>query len=73
MAGVGRWACTSLAGKRKFSAIRKKFVQDLQAAQKAGAESFAFVTNQELRLAERQFLLEMWPGKLEVYHWKDSP
>jgi hypothetical protein len=51
-----------------FNDIKEKFLADLQAAHGNQAEGFVFVTNQELRLSERQALLANWPGNAEIYH-----
>ena len=52
-----------------FADVRSKFAADLRAA-RAGddLEGFIFVTNQELRLAERRTLQERWPEHVELYH-----
>jgi hypothetical protein len=55
-------------GQQEFVKIEAKFRADLQKAQKNKAEGFAFVTNQELRLAERQTLKSVWPERVELYH-----
>jgi hypothetical protein len=55
-------------GHQYFRAIKKKFTHDLNGARKNHAEGFAFVTNQELCLAERQTLIDQWPGHVELYH-----
>jgi hypothetical protein len=55
-------------GQQHFNDILEKFLADLHAARGNQAEGFAFVTNQELRLSERQNLLANWPGNTEVYH-----
>lgn len=55
-------------GEQPFSAIQKKFRSDLDAARTSDAEGFAFVTNQELRLAERRLLYEAWPEHVELFH-----
>jgi hypothetical protein len=55
-------------GQQRFTDIEKKFCGDLQGAQANQAEGFAFVTNQELRLAERQTLQSAWLGRVEIYH-----
>src|SRR5262245_6049175 len=55
-------------GQQAFSTILEKFKSDLEAAQKVSAEAFIFVTNQELRLAERGILHENWPERIALYH-----
>jgi hypothetical protein len=55
-------------GQQTFTDIEKKFLADLEGAQKNKAEGFAFVTNQELRLAERQILNSAWQERVELYH-----
>jgi hypothetical protein len=51
-----------------FRDIQDKFLLDLAAAQNNQAYGFAFVTNQELRLAERNTLTSAWPERVELYH-----
>jgi hypothetical protein len=55
-------------GRKRFSTISKKFGSDLEAAKTSGAEAFVFVTNQELRLAERSALSAPRSDRIEVYH-----
>ncbi|QVI24120.1 hypothetical protein KHQ06_15885 [Nocardia tengchongensis] len=43
-------------GQQTFTTIKRKFVEDLKAAAKHDAGGFAFITNQELMLAERSQL-----------------
>lgn len=43
-------------GQQEFGTIKDKFMDDLASVAKNGAMGIAFVTNQELRLAERQEL-----------------
>lgn len=55
-------------GQQPFKDIQEKFRSDLEAAQANQAMGFAFVTNQELRLAERQALEANWPNRVELFH-----
>jgi len=56
-------------GQQSFEDIKKKFAADLGGARKNSITGFAFVTNQELRLAERRELVESAPDlKIELYH-----
>ncbi|HXA86226.1 MAG TPA: hypothetical protein VNZ47_14190 [Candidatus Dormibacteraeota bacterium] len=55
-------------GQQTFKDIERKFLADLKGARNNQAEGFVFVTNQELRLAERQTFSSAWPGNVELYH-----
>jgi hypothetical protein len=55
-------------GQQEFEAIKTKFSSDIHAARENNAEGFAFVTNQELRLAARSALSAAWPDHIEIYH-----
>lgn len=56
-------------GQQPFTDVRSKFESDLRAAQeRSDAEGFIFVTNQELRLAERRTLQDLWPERVELFH-----
>lgn len=55
-------------GQQKLRDIEEKFCADLQGAHKNSAEGFAFVTNQELTLGERELLHSHWPDRVELYH-----
>jgi hypothetical protein len=56
-------------GEHKFEETRKKFLSDLNAAAKLKIYGFIFVTNQELRLAQRQDLLDACHHlPCEIYH-----
>lgn len=56
-------------GQQSFATIESKFNADLTAArERVGAEGFAFITNQELRLAERRTLQDSWPEHLVLFH-----
>lgn len=52
-------------GQKEFAEIQKKFNDDLVSVAKNNVVGFVFVTNQELRLAERQ-TLKTAAGKIEV-------
>ncbi|MBK9154119.1 MAG: hypothetical protein IPM25_07870 [Chloracidobacterium sp.] len=66
-------------GQQLFSAIKKKFSDDLVGAKKQKASEFVFVTNQELTLAERAELEDIAkPILATIYHLErgaclDSP
>lgn len=51
-----------------FKDIAAKFKSDLEKARRSESEGIAFVTNQELRLAERQTLNSLWEGGVELFH-----
>jgi hypothetical protein len=56
-------------GQQSFSEVKKKYLSDLQGAFTNDAKGFAFVTNQELMLAERRELADKSNGlKVELYH-----
>jgi hypothetical protein len=56
-------------GQKDFAEIRTKFESDLSGALKNGALGIAFVTNQEIRLAEREELGLLAGGiELELFH-----
>lgn len=56
-------------GQQDFNEIEKKFLHDLKGVKTNTADALAFVTNQELRLAERQTLHKL-AGKIsiELFH-----
>lgn len=56
-------------GQQTFATIQSKFESDLAGAQaRPGAEAFVFVTNQELRLSERQALQSKWADRVILFH-----
>jgi hypothetical protein len=56
-------------GRQSFGAIEKKFAHDLRGAQAHGADGFAFVTNQDLTLSEREVLKgSVGQMAVELYH-----
>ena len=56
-------------GQQSFAAIEKKFLDDLKGVDVHKADGIAFVTNQELRLAEREALVKKAaPHGAELYH-----
>jgi hypothetical protein len=56
-------------GEQAFKDIRSKFENDLAAASTTGAEGFAFVTNQELTLGEREQLRALAGSiAVDLYH-----
>jgi hypothetical protein len=54
-------------GQQTFKEIEDKFCSDLKGAQANQTEAFVFVTNQELRLAERLTLNSIWPDRIERF------
>jgi len=55
-------------GKKPFSDIKKKFLYDLEGIKTNGADGLAFVTNQELKLADRKKLKALSEFNVEIYH-----
>jgi hypothetical protein len=56
-------------GRQTFNAIRTKFDTDLAAAKRYCATGFAFVTNQELTLGQRESIKKRAaPTVVEIYH-----
>jgi hypothetical protein len=56
-------------GQKSFRAIKKKFLDDFKGAKANDAEGFAFVTNQELMLAQREELGDASGSiPVEIYH-----
>jgi hypothetical protein len=56
-------------GQKSFSVIKKKFTQDLKGARLNDIKGFAFVTNQELTLAQRSKLADPAHNlEIELYH-----
>ena len=56
-------------GQNTFSAIERKFLDDVARAQQHAPHGVAFVTNQELTLAERKALTESAaPLAVDLYH-----
>ncbi len=55
-------------GQQRFADIRKKFVADFRGVQRNSADGMAFVTNQEVSLAERAQLKESVDGPTQIYH-----
>lgn len=63
------WAVYFPRGQQDFSAIKKKLGEDIDVARKHDPSGIAFVTNQELRLAERRELREIGGDiNVELYH-----
>ena len=66
-----RWvmAVSFPRGQQSFTRIKVKFSADLTSARASGVQGIAFVTNQELTLAERNDLNTLAPPlKVELYH-----
>ncbi len=56
-------------GQQSFKALKKKFVGDLAGARTKGGEVFAFVTNQEITVGQRNQLAKVAsPSTLDLYH-----
>lgn len=56
-------------GQQGFDVIREKFLADLRGVAINSADGIAFVTNQELRLAERKTLTESGaPALIDIFH-----
>ena len=66
-ASAGQWQSTFPRGQQDFTTISKKFGSDMEAAKANHTDGFVFVTNQELRLAERSSLCEL-SDRVELYH-----
>lgn len=62
-------ACYFPRGEQSFTTIRTKFLDDFKGVAKNEAEAFAFVTNQDLRLGEREKLTEAASSKrVDIFH-----
>ena len=56
-------------GEKGYTTIKNKLVKDMKGAKSRGAVGIVFVTNQELRLAEREKLEQLDPDlKVDVFH-----
>lgn len=55
-------------GQRSFNDIKTKFVDDFAGVASNGADALAFVTNQELRRAQRKTLADAVSGPVEIFH-----
>ena len=56
-------------GQQDFFDIKNKFIHDLEGVKKNGAKGIVFVTNQELRLAERKVITEIDANiDVQIYH-----
>jgi len=62
--------CFFPRGQEKFNNIKTKFADDAKGLDKNSADGFIFVTNQELRLSERDELISLIESKYEIkiYH-----
>jgi len=65
-----RWTMAAYfpRGERSFSNIKAKFLSDWTGVASNGADGMVFVTNQELRLAERRELTDSVDGPVELFH-----
>ena len=63
-----KWICAVYfpRGQKEFSKINKKFIEDLKGVASNDAIGIAFVTNQELNLAQREELVQA-AGETSVY------
>lgn len=55
-------------GQQTFNDVKEKFVDDFAGVKANAAEAFAFVTNQELRRAERRELIKAVDRAVEIFH-----
>ncbi len=55
-------------GQKDFQIIKQKFLDDLSGVPSNDAGAIAFVTNQELTLAERKALKKAASVSVELYH-----
>ena len=55
-------------GQKSFSEIKKKFIHDCEGAVKKNAGGIVFVTNQELKLAERRELVDSQSIDVQLFH-----
>lgn len=56
-------------GEQTYTTIKNKLVKDMKGAKSRGAAGIVFVTNQELRLSEREKLEQLDPDlKVDVFH-----
>jgi len=56
-------------GRQTFAKIKKKFTYDLSGVSTNNAYGFAFITNQEITLSDRDKLIEICNGiPVEIYH-----
>ncbi len=56
-------------GQKNFQDIKDKFIHDLEGVHTNGAKGIAFITNQEIRLAERKILTEIDRNiDVNIYH-----
>lgn len=65
----GSWSCIFSRGQQTFGTIQEKLKNDLAAAVKHDPHGVAFVTNQELRLGERETLRKLRGAvQVELFH-----
>ena len=56
-------------GEKRYPSIKNKLLKDMKGAKRRNAAGIAFVTNQELRLAEREKLEQLDPDlQVDVFH-----
>lgn len=56
-------------GEKTYTTIKNKLVKDMKGAKSRGAVGIVFVTNQELRLSEREKLEQLDPDlKVDIFH-----
>jgi hypothetical protein len=65
-----RWTMAAYfpRGQQRIQDVEEKFLSDLEKARSLGSEGIAFVTNQELRLAERSSFASRWEGHVDIFH-----
>ncbi|HDR7648561.1 TPA: type II toxin-antitoxin system PemK/MazF family toxin [Bacillus mycoides] len=60
--------CYFPRGQQKFSAIRSKFLGDLEGVKANNVDGFIFVTNQEISVSERAKLEEVAEHPIKLFH-----
>lgn len=55
-------------GQKSFSDIKDKFISDSRGKDANGVDAFVFVTNQELKLSEREELISEVDFPTDIYH-----
>jgi len=56
-------------GQQSFNEIKQKFEHDIKGVKVSASSGFAFITNQELRLAERKELIDLYPEiDVDIFH-----
>lgn len=60
--------CYFPRGQKSFSAIKKKFVEDLKGVKKNGVDGFVFITNQEISDTQRKQLRGLANHSIDIFH-----